>query len=253
MIGSFSFNGVDSSSFSLVCKSVKRPLLPALKVKRIELPGASGSYDFNDDEYSLRQVTMRIAYIGTSYEELRSRARSIAAWLSYNGFARLIINDETDKYYLAKITSDIDLESLFESGSADISFDCQPFAYSITEQVLTFDATGATDYVFVNPGTRAINYKSPQGSKFQILITGSFDTLTLTLNGNAITYGEAASGSLLIDNIEMEVTLDGVNKFDKLTGDIDTFMQILSDSNTLSVGGTNLNITVTISYYPMWI
>ena len=253
MIGSFNFNNVESSYFSLVCKSVKRPLLPALKVKRIELPVTSGAYDFDDDEYSMRSVTMKIAYIGTSYEELRTRARSIAAWLSTGVFARLIINDEPDKYYLAKVTSDTDLESLWESGSADIVFDCQPFAYSITGQVLPFAVAGLTNYAFTNPGNRSINYKSPQGSKFEIQVVGTFSTLVLTLNGNSITYGTAVNGTLTIDNIEMEAEVGGVNKFDKLTGDIDTFLQIVPGGNTLTVDGTNLNVTVTISYYPMWI
>lgn len=253
MIGSFNFNGVSSGLFNLVCKSVKRPLLPALKVKRIELPGASGSYDFNDDEYSLRSITMRIAYIGTSYEELRNRARNIAAWLTPSGFAKLIINDEPDKYYLAKITNEIDLESLLESGSADISFDCQPFAYSIDEEIISFDVSGTTDYNFINPGTRPINYKSPQGSKFQISISGSFTTLTIALNGNSITYGDDVIGTLVIDNIEMEAKVDGVNVFDKLTGDIDTFLQIVPGGNFITISGIALNVTILINYCPMWV
>ena len=61
MIGSFNFNNVESSVFGLVCKSVKRPLLPAVKTNRIEVPGTSGAFDFGDDVYSLRTITMRIA------------------------------------------------------------------------------------------------------------------------------------------------------------------------------------------------
>ena len=79
MIGSFTFNNIGSESFKLVCKSVKRPLLPAAKVKRIEIPGISGAYDFDGVEYALRTVTMKIQYIGSSFEELRTKARSLAS------------------------------------------------------------------------------------------------------------------------------------------------------------------------------
>lgn len=253
MIGAFSFNGTESSTFNLVCKSVKRPLLPAVKIKRVDLPGASGAYDFYDNEYSIRQVTMRIVYLGENYEELRTRARSIAAWLSTSNWAKLIINDESDKYYLAKVTSDIDLESLFEAGIAEIIFDCQPFAYAVTEKKEEFNVNVLTNYNFVNPGTRRIDYKSPPGSKFKITIDGSWSTLSLAMNGKTLNYTEAGNGILIFDNIELEVALGGVNKFSKLTGDYDTFLKIIPGDNTLTIDGSDLSLAVTIEYIPLWI
>ena len=165
MIGSFSFNGIDSSVFGLVCKSVKRPLLPARKINRVEVLGASGTYDFDSDTYSNRPITIKIAYIGTDYSELRTRAREIAAWLSisvpnkavFDNIPKLIINDEPDKYYIAKVTEETDLDSLYESGTADIEFDCQPFAYS-NDVFAEFTITEATEIIFTNPGNRLINY-----------------------------------------------------------------------------------------------
>jgi len=255
MIGAFIFNEVESSTFNLVCKSVKRPLLPAVKVRRVELTGISGVYDFDDEgtEYSMRPLTMKIQYIGTSYEELRTRARSIAAWLSTNTWAKLRIHDEDDKYYLAKVTSEIDLESLWESGTADIEFDCQPFAYSVMEVSHPFAVTGADSEEFTHPGTRLINYKSPYGSKFLIKINGLWTTLSLGLNGKTLTYNTAGSGLLAIDNVEMECTLDNVNVFDNLGGDIDTFLKVIPGINTLTVGGTGLNATITVEFIPLWL
>jgi predicted phage tail component-like protein len=258
MIGSFSFNGVESSTFGLVCKSVKRPLLPAAKVNRIEIPGASGAHDFEDDSYELRSVTMQIAYIGTSYEELRARARQIAAWLANNTWSRLIINDEPDKYYLAKVTSEIDLQSLWESGSADITFDCQPFAYSIAEVTFTQQLVGAdveTNYVFSNPGTRKIDFRSPPGSKFNITVTGSWTLLSFVIgNGEKVLYyGYAGNNStLVLNNVDMEITQDGENTFSMLDGDIDTFLSIDPGINTLGIGATDADITVTVEFIPLW-
>jgi len=255
MIGAFIFNEIESSSFNLVCKSVKRPLLPSAKVRRVELPGISGVYDFDDEgtEFTMRPLTMKIQYIGTSYEELRSRARSIAAWLSTNTWAKLRIHDEDDKYYMAKVTSEIDLDSLWESGSADIEFDCQPFAYSVTEVSHEFVTLVSKNEAFTHPGTRLINYRSPQGSKFRIKVVGSWTTLSLGLNGKSLTYNEVGSGTLIVDNVEMQCTLGGVNKFNTLGGDIDTFLKVVPGANTLAFGGTGLDVTVTIEFIPLWL
>ena len=255
MIGSFIFNEIESSTFNLVCKSVKRPLLPAVKLRRVELSGISGVYDFDDDsnEYSMRPLVMKIQYIGTSYEELRSRARSIAAWLSTSTWAKLRIHDEDDKYYLAKVTGEIDLDSLWESGTADIEFDCQPFAYSVAEEVKNFEVDGLTNHAFTNPGNRLINYKSPQGSKSKITIVGAWTTLSVSMNGKTLGYPEAGNGTLIFDNIEMECTLGGVNKFSVLTGDVDTFLKIIPEDNTLTINGTGLDLDVTVEYIPLWI
>jgi phage-related protein len=133
-------------------------------------------------------------------------------------------------------------------------FDCQPFAYSVTEETPHFHVPGDTPpYTFTNPGTRVINYRSPQGSKFKIEVSGSWTTLVFTLNGSTLNYNEAGNGTLVLDNIEMEAAMGGVNKYGVLSGAIDTFLKILPGANTLTVGGTGLAITVTVQYIPLWL
>ncbi len=253
MIGNFKFKEIGSEAFNLVCKSVKRPLRPPMKARRIDINGVSGIYDFGGGEYSLRPIAMRIAYSGDSFEELRNRARGIASWLDTESWARLIINDEPDKYYLARVIGEIDLIALKRFGEADINFECQPFAYSVDESIFAFNVNEAINYSFNNSGTRLINYKSPQGSKFLIKINGSWTDLSLSMNGSSLSYNEAASGELIIDSVEMEATLDGANKFYALYGDIDTFLSVVPGENILDVGGTGMDIIVTIEFIPMWL
>lgn len=272
MIGRFRFNGTESDSFNLVCKSIKRTLLPAVKLKRFDPANISGVSDSLDHEYSMRSLTMRITYIGTDYEELRSRARDIAAWLSTAAWSVLLIHDEPDKYYLAKITNEIDLGSIWEAGEAEIEFDCQPFAYSMTEFNQTFeDITAGRQCEFNNPGTRIIDYKSPQGSKSLISITGSWTTVSLQISGvNPSTqltemytigipysYG-LGGGTIRVDNIEMEAHLKtggtfGLNLFQYLTGDVDHFLPIFPGDNVLIINGTGLNVDMTVNFIPLWI
>ena len=94
---------------------------------------------------------------------------------------------------------------------------------------------------------------SPQGSKFNLIISGNWTTLAISLNGKTIEYTEAGPGTLIIDNVEMEVKLNGLNKLSALDGDIDSFLNIVPGENTIGVSGTGLNITVTIDFIPQWL
>lgn len=277
MIGSFEYNNVKSRTFDLICRSVKRPLIPSLRPKTVNIYGKSGVIDYDNNDYNTRQIIMHLAYIGKNYIDLRSKARDIASWLSLGKWARLIINDEPDKYYLAKIVNEIDLETLKRLGEADIVFECQPFAYRVFDtgedltweeanfpwvvadtpwtmsDAYTFTATGLKTFTFYNPGTKIIDISSPQGSKNQIKINGSWTTLNISLNGKTLDYIEAGTGELVIDNVEMEVKLNGTNKLSVIDGDIDSFLPILPSENIMQVSGTGLNITVTIDFSPMWL
>lgn len=172
MIG-FSYNAIHSRTYNITAKSVNRPLLPVLRKRELTIPGRHGVYDFTDNTFDKRIIEVEMKYIGTSFAELRTRARSIAAWLSgFNNSKNLIFDDETDKYYLAKIYSEIGLQNLFKTGEASIIFECAPFAYSITErtetanittsgQIVTISSSGTFDtppvITIANNGTSAIS------------------------------------------------------------------------------------------------
>lgn len=277
MIGSFEFNNIESKTHKLICRSVKRILTPGMKSRSIELNGKSGIIDFGNNDYTAFTLVMHIAYVGESYIDLRSRTREIAAWLSTKNWQKLIINDESDKYYLARVISEIDLDTFKRLGEADISFICQPFAYMLADtgaddtweeasypwitpipwdntDTYNFTATGAKAFTFENPGTKETNFRSPQGSKFDIRITGSFTTLSLSLNGKTFNYNQVVTnGTVTIDNVEMEVDLNGINKLNFISGDIATFLEVVPGDNIISVSGTGLNVEITLDFTPMWI
>lgn len=276
MIGSFEYGGVESRDFDLISKSVNRPILPELRTRAVEIFGKHGVIDYGSNNYTTRQITMHIAYVGTDYIELRQRAREIANWLISTEWKRLIINDEPDKYYLARVYSAIDFETLQRLGECDIVFECQPFALMVVstgedltwdeadfpwitdtywdmDNIYTIEATGATSLEFNNPSTCSVGQDSPQGSKFDIIITGSWTDINLTLNNKTLEYTEDDSGTLIINNVDMEVELDGVNKLDAIDGDIDSFLSVISGTNTLYIDGTDLDISVKVDFTPMWL
>ena len=130
----FEFDGLNSYvEFQLIFKSIDRPILPTMRKREMVIPGKNGVYDFGDNTYDSRIISVLIQYIGASFNDLRLRARDIASWLSKNSYRELIFDDEPDKYYLAKIYGQVSLENLLALGKATIQFECQPFAlYVVT-------------------------------------------------------------------------------------------------------------------------
>ena len=128
------YNALDSyADFQIIAKSVDRPILPAMRKREMMIPGKHGIYDFGGNTYDNRIIPVLMQYIGASFNDLRLRARDIAAWLSQTSYKELIFSDEPDKYYLARVYASASLETFFRLGKATIQFECQPFAlYVVT-------------------------------------------------------------------------------------------------------------------------
>ena len=145
MIG-FTYGGISSRAYSIVAKSINRPILPVLRKRELAIPGRHGVYDFADNTFENRIIEVELRYVGTSFAELRTRARQIASWLSgFSGNKNLVFSDETDKYYIAKIYSEIGLQNFFKLGEATITFECQPFAYDVGDTIYAYDETYSYD------------------------------------------------------------------------------------------------------------
>lgn len=276
MIVGFEYKGIHGSEYGIFCKTDSRSLLPAVRRREFEIFGKSGIVDIGNNDYALKIMAVRLTYIGNSFIDLRSQARHIAAWLNSTKWEKLIFDDEPDKYYLARVKDGIDLTNLYVTGEMSVEFECQPFACMAvdTGDDLTWDeadfpwlteiswnmvksyqfsATGVNSFAFDNPGTQEIGCNSPQGSKFDLIISGSWATFEVSMNGKTLEYTEAGAGMLIIDNVNMEVKLDGANKLSALDGDVDSFLNVIPGENTIGIDGTGLNVTVTIDFTPMWL
>lgn len=276
MIG-FSFKGIHSSSVGIGCSSVNRTIRPAVRTDEIVISGAHGSFGSTDDViYENRQIAMKIYLVSDDWIGLRIKARDVAEWLSGSG--KLIFDDEPDKFYMARINNAIDIEQipLMSIGQTEIQFECLPFAYMLTEMyrddswdsadypwlmsipwdpgvMYSFPVTTNTNRVFTNPGTQALNYKCRDGSKNVIKVTGSWSTISFTMNGKSLQYSAAGSGVLIIDNINMEVTVNGANQLQNINGDLGSFLTIKPGDNTLSITGTGMNVGILIDFRPLWL
>lgn len=141
-MSTFSFNGVDSSTYSLT-GTPREPLLGEKKSSTIEIPGRDGSYDFNLDSYRPKLIPVDCLVQSTTEAALTTLKEQIALWLSGSGW--LIFSGTPTKRIWAKVYEQVDLTFIPLAAPFTVVFECQPYAESTTETTIALDNT-ATDY-----------------------------------------------------------------------------------------------------------
>ena len=269
MLG-FTYNGVHSDTYNIVAKSVDRSLLPTLTKREIEIPGRHGVYDFSENTYQQRYISVDLSYKASSYENIRTQMRSVSSWLSQSEYQSLFFDDEPTIYYLARVYQSLPLSNDKKLARTNVIFECQPFAmYELSVAPVWGDelvwgddiawdntspsdvvtVTGATTHDLEYDGTQQIGADSPLDSLFNIVISGTFTTLSITMGGNTINYNEAISSEVVtIDNVNMSIDKAGTNKLSVCTGDLTKFFTVVPGTNEVSISGTGLNCEILFNY-----
>lgn len=122
------FNDIDLPDFVLVNK-LTNSLLPEVTQKTIKVPGRWGLYDFGN-EVGVREIEMEYTIVASDSVDLRAKAREFANWLYYDEAKPLIIMEEPDKTYYAKVTGNTEVDEILRLGQGTVTFICyDPFAY----------------------------------------------------------------------------------------------------------------------------
>jgi predicted phage tail component-like protein len=262
MIG-FTYNNIKSSIYGIVAKSVNRPLLPVLRKRELVVPGKHGSYDFSDNTFENRIIEVELKYVGTSFAELRTRARTIAYWLSgYSGTKNLVFSDEPDKWYVGKIYSEIGLANLFKLGECKVLFECEPFAYADYDEydeTYYYDSSLQYDSGLYYPNESGFTWNLPYQlsgiynfgtikTDFKITISGSV-TYPKIINSDTeqemLLSTALSSQTLVIDTEHFTVTIDDVNSLNYFSGD---FIELGIGNNSLVFRGDNPSASVTYTW-----
>ena len=239
----FSFNGHHCSEFGLAVKNRNRQLLPAVNDRYLEIPGRHGSYHF-PGELQDRVIELECAFMGASRENLREKAREIAAWFYTKEKAVLSFDDEPGKYYYAKLDGAIDTEQLSVLATFSLVFRCEPLAYGEDEEVFfegntalvnnqgTFEALPVFSATFTST---ASEWKVSLGTKY-IRVVHSFQVGdTLEVN--------CATGAVLIN---------GGRALDKLDWQNSEFFALPPGENTLAITPTGI-CTAMVTFKPRWL
>lgn len=152
----------------------------------------------------------------------------------FTGSGELTISNEPDKYYIARITDQIDFEKLIRFKTATIKFYVQPFKYLKDEQKVELNVTSQKSVEVINKGLEV--------SKPIITLEGS-GAVIVALNGaNQFTYTfPEGESKVIIDSTDEEAYLDGEFKNRNMLG---SFIKLEPGKNTISWTGTLTKIKI---------
>lgn len=171
----FEYKGIKSSDFGIVVEKMPSIIIPSATFNEIDVPDAETKISVPG---RLNEFTY--AFECRLNEVNPSKYREIAKWLSNEeGNNKLIRSDEPDKFYKAKIINNIPFEKVIRKYSRFIvQFECEPYAYSNEDEVITF--TNKSNILY-NPGT--------YDSRPYMKIFGR-GQINITVNGSEITLND---------------------------------------------------------------
>lgn len=250
----FTFNDKSSEDFGIIVNRVHRPILPALRPRKLVIPGKDGAWDFGGNTYEERTITIDCTL--TQPLDKNSLIRSMALWLSQKG--RLTISDEPEKYYIGRTYDQLlqEIEQLVEIGTFSIPFVCETYAYSSQDaynETYVYDVDWLLDAGYIYPNEQSFNWVySKQGiglynhsqleTDIVFVITGSVENLKITHieSGRSLSFNTTLEEQqLVIDTESMSCELDDVN----ITPDVD-FFKIQSGNNSFLFEGVTPNCEV---------
>ncbi len=178
------WKGQDSRNLKgLLISELPHIVRPAMRVQVVEIEGRDG--DVSDDiGYAAYDKLVKIG-LYDNYDVDR-----ISHFFS--GTGRVTFSNESDKYYEAEITEQIDFERLVRFRTAVVKFHTQPFKYLVDEQPVEIDITEEVKEIKVtNAGL--------EESKPIITLTGK-DTVQISVNDYAQFEVNIDDGYVTVDS-----------------------------------------------------
>jgi predicted phage tail component-like protein len=137
------FGSVDIPSFINVL-SIEYTALPPITQKAINFSGRTGAYDYGVD-LGQRTIKANIQVIGADEHDVIKKTRLLADWLFFDDLQPLIINDEPDKQYMARVNGSVDISEIGRVGQGTIEFIVPSgFAEAVIDKVVTATPTDSS-------------------------------------------------------------------------------------------------------------
>lgn len=182
----FIFNGKSSEDFEIIVNRVERPILPALRQRKLTVPGKHGVWDFGGNTYEERTISINCYVVDPLDPAGIKKTRDIARWISVKG--SLIISDEPNIYHVGRVYDEIAQTMYYRVGEFQLPFVVEPFGYS-TEKIIPerhfYDMGNQynTGLWYPNEGTMSWSY---QKQAMTFINYGSIDTdVYISITGSA--------------------------------------------------------------------
>lgn len=187
----FSFKGISSKDMGVKIITMSGAQRAPCEPEITSIPGRYNPLILEKQERQTTEITAELLV------ESPDKIRGIFAWLLGRG--KLIFSDEPDKYYNVISDDVISLQRIDDRiQSFEIKFVCEPFAYSVTNPLVSTpmsmdDDTPTGSMTVINNGTAESEprwYFSVAG-KLRVTVNGSDDPLIITTPGEYTNEYEA--------------------------------------------------------------
>lgn len=126
------FNNIDFTEYFNILE-INRPLLPKVRTYETEVPSKDGYYTLNKSTLDANIIGVKIELKADNRQEKRDYFRRIAGLLFTREEKKLRFHDEPDKYYMAKLSEDTNLNEFYLYGVTTLQFKANdPIAYGKT-------------------------------------------------------------------------------------------------------------------------
>lgn len=231
------FNNEDSRELGIDLEVIgwSRPLLPDSRDELVFVEGQDGSR-LNKKPLGNRPITVSFRAFFSNEDERLEVVERLTRWLYSEDFERLILSDESDVYYLAKILDGTDLEPELFRAEFSITFTCQPLKYGENK----IEEKESTEGTIEVDGT----YKTPPITTFTL--TEDTNLLEFELNGEKIVYESAenplqSGDKIRIDTQEKEFRVNEELKVLEVEG---YFVYLNNGKNHYSISASCNNISI---------
>lgn len=243
----------------LFLKDHYHPATPEMRNRTMTIPGMPGEWDFGS-EWGSRPFSLPFGLIDYDRYELQRKLRAFVAFLmdAYGKprEIKLTFDYEPDKYYSVKVSQRVDVDRAIHSGQLELPLVAHnPYAKSSTtsdKYILDSDIsvmadimldTGLSNRAITSPQSFEVINNGSVAIPFSFIVEGSGANVTLSANGKTLSLGTFSSKTIqLLDNYVIKV--NGVSDLTSTNG---VFIELMPGRNTITVGGTNLNLTVSES------
>jgi len=263
----FTLGGKRPEEFGLIVKAdTQEPAMPEIRNKIVTVAGRHGALDFGG-ELGPRPFEISCTIKGHSAGEVQASIRLLMAHLlDGDGKPRTLPfqwDYEQGMVYDVRLSSNVPVDKLARLGSFKLPLTAyDPFAYSpkttLEMQNITlddeiplispYDLDYDTNYTYSVTGNTTVNIGNAgtMNAEPKITVTGSFTTLSITVNGKTFSYNKAVSSkTLIVNSKDFTVTENGVNA---LGDSNNVFLKLIPGENVVSINGTGLSCTISFDF-----
>lgn len=194
----FIFDGVTSKSMKIRARLTSWQASPSLRNFYTTVPGKAGVADFGCDSAERTISVSCSVFPQKNFAALVEVLDNMAEWLDPTmGLKQLILDDVPNRYFMARLSEQVDCERLLRSaGQFTLSFICpDPYAYALSDESFVLSEAGTHEVARSVGNTESYPVYALQG----VVPSGADSYVSLVTNGTELRIiGPLSEGETLI-------------------------------------------------------